>query len=199
MLSEHEVLDVELSFGEFTFVNTLVTEPCFAVRALGMLSRVALNSTEHELDPLVQVPRVGCELLLEYKRSRLSAIHRQVERGHVFAQLQVHLWHSADRELNLNTLVSDVQLQDSLPLHLLHLLRLPVCVYVHTQRLRFGAHFKIIAVRACTNSNYCWQGCRKMRLWHKIVHELTTTCEGDLLLLKQYATGDLMTHHRYLH
>ena len=122
MLSEPEVLDVELSFSEFTFVNTLVTELCFAVSALDMLSRVTLNSTEHKLDPLVQVPRVGCELLLEYKRSRLSAIHRQVERGHVFAQRQVRIWHSAVRNRNLNTLVpSDVQLQDSLPLHLLRL------------------------------------------------------------------------------
>jgi hypothetical protein len=34
---------------------------------------------------------------------------------------------------------------------------------VHTQRLRFGAHFKIIAVRAFANSNYYWHTCRQMR------------------------------------
>ena len=65
LLSEHEVLDVELPFGEFTFVEALVTEPCSAVRALDMLSRVALNSAEHELDPLVQVLPVVCEKSFE--------------------------------------------------------------------------------------------------------------------------------------
>jgi hypothetical protein len=65
VLSEHEVLDVELFFGEFTFVEALVTEQYFAVLALDMLSRVALNSTEHELDPLVQVPPVVFEIPFE--------------------------------------------------------------------------------------------------------------------------------------
>ena len=55
VLSEHLEVDVELAVGEFAFGRTLVTDQFFAVRALGMLSRAALSSAEHELDPLVQV------------------------------------------------------------------------------------------------------------------------------------------------
>ena len=51
--SDHEVSDVEVFQREFSVGDALMTEQYFAVFALDVLSCVAFNPAEHELDPLV--------------------------------------------------------------------------------------------------------------------------------------------------